>query len=354
MNHIPKLNPTEKKLKELYQKAPKRHLDQPGDQTDVMDVLLTAYTIMPDRNVTQALKPQINEQIFILENMDISFVRHARYTPAFWHKHDFFEIIFVQNGSCRNYILDRDISMKDGDICIMAPNVTHALSAFHDDDIIMNILIRKSTFEQSFFGLLDGDTILSDFFKRTFYQTSEIPYLLFHTGKDPVLSDLINQAYTECGQQKRYKKQMVNTLLSLFFINLFRRHEQHTELSGIHLNSSEKNLMYILRYMQANYRTVSLKELSSIFNYSERQLQRIIQNATGHTFIENIQNQKMKQASELLRNSTLPVSEISERSGFQSLNNFRKTFFRYFQMTPSEYRKTCDKKFLSSGNPSGI
>ena len=173
----------------------------------------------------------------------------------------------------------------------------------------MNVLIRKSTFEQSFFGLLEGDTILSDFFKRPFYQTSEIPYLLFHTGQDSVLSELIDRAYTECEQQKRYKKQMVNTLLSLFFINLFRRHEQHTELS-------------------------------SIFNYSERQLQRIIQNATGHTFIENIQNQKMKQASELLCNSTLPVSEISERSGFQSLNNFRKTFFRYFHMTPSEYRKS--------------
>ena len=43
-----------------------------------------------------------------------------------------------------------------------------------------------------------------------------------------------------------------------------------------------------------------------------------------------IQNQKMKQAADLLQNSTLPVSEISERTGFQSLNNFRKIFFKYF------------------------
>lgn len=342
MDRIPELNPIEKKLKQFYRQSKDRILNEPCERDDVMDILLASYTIIPDKNVTQSLKTQINEQIFILENMDSSFLLHARYTPAFWHKHDFFEIIFVLNGNCTNYIFDRNISMKAGDICIMAPDVTHSLSAFHDEDIIMNILIRKSTFEQSFFGLLEGDTILSDFFKRTFYQTSEIPYLLFHTGNDPVLSDLIDRAYTECAQQKRYKKQMVNTLLSLFFINLFRRHEQHTELSGVHLNSSDENLMYILRYMQANYKTVSLKELSSIFNYSERQLQRIIQNATGHTFIENIQNQKMKQASELLKNSTLPVSEISEQVGFPSLNNFRKIFFRYFKMTPSEYRKSFD------------
>lgn len=34
----------------------------------------------------------------------------------------------------------------------------------------------------------------------------------------------------------------------------------------------------------------------------------------------------MKLASELLIHSTLSVSEISERIGFQSLNNFRKIF----------------------------
>ena len=105
--------------------------------------------------------------------------------------------------------------------------------------------------------------------------------------------------------------------------------------------------MYILRYMQANFKTVSLKELSNLFNYSERQLQRIIQSATGHTFIENIQNQKMKLASELLIHSTLSVSEISERIGFQSLNNFRKIFFKYFNMTPSEYRGQIFREFYS-------
>ena len=171
MNKIPELNPIEKKLKQFYRKSKERMLDVPCTRDEIMDVLLSSYTAMPDKNITQSLKTQIDEQIFILENMDVSFVRHARYTPAFWHNHDFFEMIFVQSGGCINYIFDRNISMQTGDICIMAPDITHSLSAFHDEDVIMNILIRKSTFEQSFFGLLDDNTILSVFFKRTFYQT---------------------------------------------------------------------------------------------------------------------------------------------------------------------------------------
>lgn len=107
--------------------------------------------------------------------------------------------------------------MRTGDICIMAPDVTHSLSAFHDEDYIINILIRKSTFEQSFFGLLDSDTILSDFFKRTFYQTSEIPYLLFHSENDPVLTDLIERAYAECGQQKDIENKWLTLYYHYFY-----------------------------------------------------------------------------------------------------------------------------------------
>lgn len=176
MNHFPQLTPIENKLKQIYQQSLERSLQEPCDREDVMDVLLASYTITNDNNITKSLTTHIDEQTFILENMDISFVRHARYTPAFWHRHDFFEIIFVQNGTCTNYVLGRSIPMRTGDICIMAPDVTHSLSAFHDEDYIINILIRKSTFEQSFFGLLDSDTILSDFFKRTFIRLQK-----FHT-----------------------------------------------------------------------------------------------------------------------------------------------------------------------------
>ena len=91
MNHFPQLTPIENKLKQIYQQSLERSLQEPCDREDVMDVLLASYTITNDNNITKSLTTHIDEQTFILENMDISFVRHARYTPAFWHRHDFFE-----------------------------------------------------------------------------------------------------------------------------------------------------------------------------------------------------------------------------------------------------------------------
>ena len=72
MNHFPQLTPIENKLKQIYQQSPERSLQEPCDREDVMDVLLASYTITNDNNITKSLTTHIDEQTFILENMDIS------------------------------------------------------------------------------------------------------------------------------------------------------------------------------------------------------------------------------------------------------------------------------------------
>ncbi|MGN1140749.1 MAG: AraC family transcriptional regulator [Oliverpabstia sp.] len=331
------LNAVERELKRFYITYPSRHLELPCTQETVRDILNISYSKDSPESIRN-LNTRIGEHIFISDDLDAAFVRHMRYTPAFWHEHNFFELIYVIKGHCTNTMLNQSLYMEAGDICIIAPDVVHAISAFSDEDILLNILIRKSTFEQSFLGLLEGDDILSDFFRRTFYQTVEIPYLIFHTGNDSLLHQYVNTAYMEYNGKRRYKKQMINAILSEFFIALFRNHEQNIEVPNIRLSTSEENLMYILRYMQAHYTTISLKELSEFFNYSERQLQRIILNATGMTFKDNIQKQKMTKAADLLLHSSLSISKICEQTGFQSFNNFRKIFYKHYKMTPSEFR----------------
>ena len=58
MNKIPELNPIEKKLKQFYRKSKERMLDVPCTRDEIMDVLLSSYTAMPDKNITQSLKTQ--------------------------------------------------------------------------------------------------------------------------------------------------------------------------------------------------------------------------------------------------------------------------------------------------------
>lgn len=53
--------------------------------------------------------------------------------------------------------------MHTGDICIVAPETVHAVSAFSDDCIIYNVTIRSAAFEQTFLNPLPQHGILFDF-----------------------------------------------------------------------------------------------------------------------------------------------------------------------------------------------
>ena len=335
--HTP-LSEAEKRLKRLWIAHPERHLEQVHTEDEVRDILDQVFTgdLSPAR---KNLSTNIGEHTFIEKDMDCSFVKHMRYTPAFWHRHEFFELLIVINGTCENILPNGSFTMHTGDICIHAPRTSHSVSAFSDDADLMNILIRKSTFERSFLSLMEGDTILSTFFHRVFYEPEEIPYLMIHTNKDEELENLGRAAYLEFCQNKRYKNQMINSLLSAFFITILRHHEKDIEIPNVRMKSADDSIMFILRYMQANYTTITLHSLAHFFNYSDRQMQRIISDATGMSFTENIQQQKMARAAQLLGATQHSIGEICERIGFDSPNNFRRIFRKHYGLTPSEFRK---------------
>ena len=48
--------------------------------------------------------------------MDIAFVNLMQYTPAFWHTHEFFELLCAINGRCRNIFEDTEIVMVNAQI----------------------------------------------------------------------------------------------------------------------------------------------------------------------------------------------------------------------------------------------
>lgn len=330
------LSKTEQNLKKFYLEHPERNLDSPHNEEEIIDVLNYCYS--SDSTRIGSFASIIDEQAFIPENMDIAFVKHMRYTPAFWHTHEFFELLCAIKGRCRNIFEDTEIVMVPGDICIHSPGTTHTVCAFDDDSVLINILMRRTTFENNFLALMHNDSVLSNFFNRAFFNTTDIPYLIFHTKDDKNIEKYILDAYIESKSLHRYRKEMVNAQISQLIIYMLQEYEQNIEVPTINMEKKDSNLIYILRYMQANYSTITLQNLASFFNYSERQIQRIIVSATGMSFSENIQKQKIDRACYLLKESDRSITDICEEIGYTSQNNFRKIFHKRTGFTPTEYR----------------
>lgn len=331
------LNDIEVLFKKSYLFNKERFLDKPHNIEKSYDIF-NLVSQQSNDFLPEILLDPLMEDTFFNRELDVSLYPHLRYFPCIYHKHNFFEIVCLLCGNATNYIGNEKIDMIVGDYCIIAPNTSHAISAFSDDCYMINILLRTSTFEKTFLNTFSEKDILSDFFIRTLYNTKEMSYLLFRTGDDLEPLNYIGFLNQEINRDRPYKKRMVNSILTVFFITLLRNHEKNVVIPSLNNERINKDVIPILRYIQDNYKSLSLKDLSLTFNYSERQIQRIIKTSTGISFSENLQKLKMNHAIELLNKKSIPITEISEQLGYSNVSNFRQIFKKYYGMTPIEFR----------------
>lgn len=104
----------------------------------------------------------LTEESYFENTQNIAALQHFRYMPAAYHEHEFFELAYILSGTLTNHILDNKLTLHSGDVMILAPHTRHAASTFSDDGIIINILVRTSTFERHFMNLLPDNDLLKN------------------------------------------------------------------------------------------------------------------------------------------------------------------------------------------------
>ncbi len=82
----------------------------------------------------------------------------------------------------------------------------------------------------------------------------------------------------------------------------------------------------------------SLADIAQTIFTSKRQLQRAFAEA-GTSFQATLHAIRMERSAELLVQSSLAVSTIAHRVGYQSATQFTKAFRRHYQLAPSQLRR---------------
>ncbi|MBQ7655360.1 MAG: helix-turn-helix domain-containing protein [Clostridia bacterium] len=263
--------------------------------------------------------------------------KHNCYTPAIPHHHNFFELFYVLEGRCVHQVRDHISTMHAGDLCFIQPKVTHALDV-SDNSVIIDVLIRRSTFRHYFYSILQGDNLLANFFMSTLYSKQGIDYLIFHAEGD----DALHRAFIElCGEfmeQEAYYSVLVNAIVTRIFVQLLRRHMDACELPRQHMRDSQ-TAVRIARYLQTNASSATLGGLAAEFHYSPEYASQLIKQVTGQTFIQLLTAVRLENAEQLLRDTALPVADIASTVGYESSEHFIRTFRKHVGLTPSGYRQ---------------
>lgn len=89
-------------------------------------------------------------------------------------------------------------------------------------------------------------------------------------------------------------------------------------------------------YSDAN---LGLGMIATNFNISEGYVSSLFKEQAGINFTEYVETQRINKACDLLKNTSLSISDIGAQVGYNSVQSFRRAFKRLHGVSPSELRK---------------
>lgn len=106
-------------------------------------------------------------------------------------------------------------------------------------------------------------------------------------------------------------------------------------------NPADKQFMTrVVDYVSSNLRDpqLSVESIADAFSLSRSQVYRKVKSLTGQTVVEFIRTVRLKHALTLMEEKKYNLTEVADRSGFNSLSYFTRSFKDKYGVAPSEVR----------------
>ena len=254
-----------------------------------------------------------------------------------FHWHTDVEIIYVHEGSAQFHIDDHYFNSHKGDIVLIRPNALHSIHPIEQQRHYMDAI----NFHLDLMGYSAMDHASIHYLQPLYNGQLDFVHVIKPTDQayEEIHQCLLATMETGYCQKKYYEFQLKAQLNQLFYLLFENGYIISKELSAEGYRKEEK-IRSIIDYINEHYQEeLSIDQLSGICGYSPTHFMNFFKKHLGVSCIEYLIQFRLRKAAELLQHSTLSVLEISSQSGFNNLSNFNRQFKKYYQMTPSQYRR---------------
>ena len=256
------------------------------------------------------------------KNTKFSIEEHTGDVPVTdRHFHDLIEFYYLQKGEASYFIDDKTFLIEKGDLLVIPPNTIHKTIS------VNNIKRRRCLI------YLD-----KDFVKEILpYDISILENVsFFHISENDRISAIISDLVQEFSKEKN--EYLMRALICEFLILLSRKETLNFSLPERKVLSNK--ITDIISYVNINFvENITLNDISEKFFINSSYLSRIFKKHTGFNFNTYLNKYRITKAIELLNTSDKNITEVALATGFNSLNNFCKTFKSAMGVSPLEFRK---------------
>ncbi len=252
--------------------------------------------------------------------------------PNKGHFHQEPELLFQLAGETSLHFAEQPLRLKSGSLCFTPSLCSHLSEAYEVDGSFLTMVIRPVG-SNVYFQLASNSytehrqaKMFQDFFvgireEMFSAQSCRLDYQYF---EELILTKSADPAILESAMIL-YLHQLREVLL---------RHEPMNNQYGVYVNSA-------IRMISTNFSNPALngKFIARQCNCTPNYLSALFVKETGQKLSEYLNEIRLKNGVEMLRSTTLTISEIAFHCGYDSSNYFIRRFKRKYGITPSSYKK---------------
>lgn len=246
------------------------------------------------------------------------------------HTHDFHQLIYCKKGGGYITVGNERLKALTGHVYLSKPGVLHAIE-MHED---MHLLEIKFIAEESITAILPDH---------------------FDISVIPAAQSMLLTAGSEGIKGEVHYDEAANCAFKLFLIHCIRHFTHgtrnkpysHSSVLDIPEYAKENNDMKILNlkyYISDRLNEeISLSELADEVSFNKTYFVKRFKILFGMSPMKYVNSMRISRAKQLLLQTSLPISEISLKTGFKSPHYFSRSFRSSESMSPQEFREKHKK-----------
>lgn len=256
-----------------------------------------------------------------------------------WHRE--LELILVERGRLGLYIGGKEYLVEEGEIAVVNMGRLHSGTALDGKRCVLWVFLIDLDEKMICNNSLEGQFLWPLLLK----QKEILPVLARGTVGCQCVGECLRRICTELkpgNADPVYELKAISGIYDLLFClftveGLVIPAESNRKTVRV---ERKNDIRVVLQYMEDHYaQRIYVEQLADLLYMGVDNFYKFFFAETGTSPISFLNILRSKKAAALLRQTALPVSQISDLVGFHSVSYFSKVFKRIYDMTPSRYRK---------------
>ena len=258
------------------------------------------------------------------------YKNEAESWESFWHYHPEIEITYIHKGQGIRFVGDSIEPYSSGDLILFGKNLPHNfVSNRYSDD-------KK----QVLYGLQFSDDLFKNFreCKKVDKLFELAQYGIYFPSVDQSIKDKI-LALESCSPLKRLIH-LLELIDSMVECKDYRTLSSISFSESANLHKHQNRIQEVISFIKSNFnKNISLDQVANLAGLTSPSFCRWFKKSTGKTYVDYLNSIKVERSCQYLIQTDWAIKRVAYESGFESLASFNRTFKKYKQKAPNNYRK---------------